>query len=68
MRMMYTRPAATANVEAARSVGRPGDTIVQGGTYWCLCCGASVKHLRKDKRFPDCCTNNCPTMWMWSEQ
>jgi hypothetical protein len=24
--------------------------------------------LRRDKRFPDCCTSNCPTMWMWSER
>ena len=56
-----------AAVEVVRLVGRPGEIVPEDGTYCCLCCGASLRRLRRRRRFPDCPTNNCPTIWMWSE-
>jgi hypothetical protein len=50
------------------TVGHPGDVIAANGTYRCLCCGVVLWHVLKGRRFPDCPSNNCPTMWLWSER
>ena len=48
-----------------RLVGHPGEVAQANGAYRCLCCGVVVWHLRKGRRFPECPTANCPTMWLW---
>jgi hypothetical protein len=48
-----------------RLVGHPGEVAPVNGAYRCLCCGVVVWHLRKGRRFPECPTYSCPTMWLW---
>src|SRR5262249_50021233 len=56
-----------SSIPGTRLVGHPGDGRPANGTYGCLCCGVVLGRLRKGRRFPDCPTHNCPTMWLWSE-
>jgi hypothetical protein len=51
--------------QGIRLVGHPGEVAQADGAYRCLCCGVVVWHLRKGRRFPECPTHNCPTMWLW---
>jgi hypothetical protein len=65
--MKITQDKSAPAIQVLRGVGRPGDTVPADGTYRCLCCGVMFWYLRRGKRFPDCESNNCPAMWMWSE-
>ena len=64
MRTMLER--TVERVQGSDDVGRPGDVIPSDGTYQCLCCGGTLWRLRRTKRFPECQTHNCPTMWWWA--
>lgn len=48
-------------------VGHAGDPVPANGTYRCLCCGVVLWRARRGRRFPECPSSNCPTMWLWSE-
>ena len=64
------RTAHDSSMHAAqefRLVGHPGETVPVNGSYRCLCCGVVLWRLRQGRRFPDCPTQNCPTMWLWAE-
>ena len=63
MRIMDAQPAVSG--QGLRLVGHAGDTVAAKGAYRCLCCGVVVWHLQKGRRFPDCPSANCPTMWLW---
>ena len=63
MKTIGDRPISTT--EGFRLVGHPGEVATANGAYRCLCCGVVVWHLRKGRRFPECPTHNCPTMWLW---
>jgi hypothetical protein len=63
MKTIEERPAATA--QGFRLVGHPGDHVAASGAYRCLCCGVMLWQVRKGRRFPDCPSTNCPTMWLW---
>jgi hypothetical protein len=57
----------TLPIQGLTLVGHPGDVAPASGTYRCLCCGVLLWHMRKGRRFPDCPSANCPTMWLWSQ-
>jgi hypothetical protein len=48
-----------------RLVGHPGEVAPVNGAYRCLCCGTVLWRVRRGRRFPECPTHNCPTMWLW---
>ena len=64
--MKIVRDAPMLSVQQLQLVGHPGETTPASGTYWCLCCGVVLWHLREGRRFPECPSPNCPTMWLWS--
>ena len=55
----------TPLLHAFRLVGHPSETVPADGSYQCLCCGVMLWHVRKGRRFPDCPSADCPTMWLW---
>ncbi len=65
--MKTTDEKPTRPIQGLAFVGHPGDVAPAGGTYRCLCCGVLLWHMRKGRRFPDCPSSNCPTMWLWSQ-
>jgi len=65
MKTMDEQPVVSS--QGFRLVGHAGDIVPAKGTYRCLCCGVVLWRLRKGRRFPDCPSANCPTMWLWSE-
>jgi hypothetical protein len=65
--MKTMSPHPPQAIEALRLVGHPGDRAPMNGSYRCLCCGVVLWRVRTGRRFPDCPTHNCPTMWLWSQ-
>ena len=48
-----------------RLVGHPGEIAPANGQYQCLRCGAVLWRVTRGRRFPECPSLNCPTMWLW---
>ena len=65
MKTMDAQP--TLSVQAFGLAGHPGEVAPASGAYRCLCCGVVLWHVRKGRRFPECPSADCPTIWLWSE-
>ncbi len=65
--MKITEERPTVLVDRFGVVGHPGDVAPANGAYRCLCCGVMLWNMRKGRRFPDCPSANCPTIWLWAE-
>jgi hypothetical protein len=63
--MRTTDDSPTVAIPGVGGVGHAGEMAAVNGAYRCLCCGAVLWRVRKDRRFPECPSPNCPTMWLW---
>jgi hypothetical protein len=63
--MTTTNDSLTLSVPGFHLVGHPGEVAPANGQYRCLRCGAVLWRLRKGRRFPDCPSQHCPTVWLW---
>jgi len=64
--MKTIRYKPTPPLRELRQVGHPGNLAPASGIYHCLCCGVVLWRVREGRPLPECPSNNCPTMWLWS--